>query len=61
MKKIWCFICSKYSKFKNSKISFIFKKALPIICSKFGNEDEKIFKEEELIEIFKILGLIKSI
>ena len=28
---------------------------------KHKNEDEKIFQEEESIEILKILGLIKSI
>ena len=33
---------------------------LSIICSKFKNEDEKVFKEE-LIEILKILGLIENI
>ena len=30
-----------------------------IICSKCENEYEKIFKEEESMEILKILGLIK--
>ena len=34
---------------------------LSIICSKCGNEDEKIFKEEESIVILKILGLIINI
>ena len=34
---------------------------LSIICSECGNEDGKIFKEEEPIEILKILGLIKDI
>ena len=33
---------------------------LSIILSKCGNEDERIFKEEESIEILKILGLIKD-
>ena len=32
-----------------------------IICSKWENEDEKIFKEEESIEIKKlVLGLIEN-
>ena len=31
---------------------------LSLICSKCKNEDEKIFKEEDLIEILKILGLV---
>ena len=41
---------------KNPKISYIFKKALflSIIYNKSGNEDGKIFKEEESIEILKI-------
>ena len=34
---------------------------LSIICSKYKNEDEKIFKEEESIEILKILDLIENI
>ena len=32
-----------------------------MICSKCENEEEKIFKEEESIEILKVLGLIKDI
>ena len=53
----------KYRKFKNSKKSNIFKKTsvISIICSKFGNENKKIFKEEKPIEILKILGLIENI
>ena len=41
------------------KISNILEKTsvLSMICSKWKNEDEKIFKEEESIEI----GLIKNI
>ena len=34
---------------------------LSIICSKCENEDEKIFTEEESIEILKSLDLIKYI
>ena len=34
---------------------------LSIICSKSKNEDEKIFKEEESIEILKMLGLMENI
>ena len=34
---------------------------LSIVCSKCNNEDEKIFKEEESIEILKILFLIENI
>ena len=56
MKKIYCVICDKYRKFQNSKISYILEKTL-ILCiffSKFENEDEKILKEEESIEIVKM-------
>ena len=34
---------------------------LSIIGSKCANEDEKLFKEEESIQILKILGLFKNI
>ena len=34
---------------------------LSIICSKFKNEDEKVFKESESVEILKIPGLIENI
>ena len=34
---------------------------LSIIRSRCKNEDEKLFKEEEPTEIFKILGLIENI
>ena len=56
-------VLGKYRKFKNSKISPILEKTLAfsIICSKFQNEDENIFKEEQSIEIFNIFGLIKDI
>ena len=62
MKKSHYIICSKYGKFKNTKISYIFEKTLilSIICNKCGNKDEKSFKEEESIKILKILGLIKN-
>ena len=55
MKKIYCVICGKYRKFEKPKISYIFKKTLvlSIICSRCKNEDEKIYKEEESIEILK--------
>ena len=55
MKKIYCVICSKYRKFEKPKISYLFEKALvpSVICSKCENE---LFKNEESIEISKILG-----
>ena len=44
-------------------MSYLLEKTivLSIICSKCKNEDEKIFKEEESIEILKILGLRNNI
>ena len=44
-------------------MSYIFKKALslPIFHSKCSHDYEKIFKEEDSIEILKILGLINNI
>ena len=35
--------------------------SLSIICSKYKIEDEKMFNEEESVEILKILGLIHNI
>ena len=63
MKKFYCVICGKYRKLEKPKISYLLEKTLvlSIICSKCENEDEKIFKEEESIEILKILGLINNI
>ena len=64
MKKLYCFICGKYRKFQNPKISYIFEKGL-IFCnisSKCKNEGEKIFtEEEESTETLKILGFIENI
>ena len=62
MKKLYCVICNKYRKFEKLKIYLLEKTlVLSIICSKCKNEDEKIFKEEESIEILKISGLINNI
>ena len=63
MKQLHCVICGKYRKFEKPKISYLLEKilVLSIICSKCKNEDEKIFKEEESIEILKTLGLIENI
>ena len=62
-KKVYCVTFGKYIKFKNPKILYIFEKSLviSIICSKCGNEDEKIVKDEESTEVLEILGLIKNI
>ena len=51
---MYCNVSNKYRKFKKSK-------SLSIAYSKCGHEYEKIFKEEESIEILKILGLITNI
>ena len=52
MKRLYCFICSKYRKFEKPKISYLSGKALvlSIICSKCKNEDGKLFKEQESTE-----------
>ena len=42
MMKIYCNVCNEYRKFKNVKISYIFKKIdLSIIYSKCGHEYKK--------------------
>ena len=53
----------KYGKFEKPKISYLLEKTLvlSIICSKYKNEDEKLFKEEKSNEILKIIGLIENI
>ena len=63
MEELYCVICGKYRKFEKPKISYLLEKTLvlSIICSKCKNEDEKIFKEEESIDILKVLGLIENI
>ena len=50
-------------KFEKPKISYLLEKTLvlSIICSKYNNEDAKLFKGEESIEILKILSLIENI
>ena len=63
MKKLSCVICGKYRKFEKTKISYLLEKTLvlSIICNKCKNEDENLFREEEPIEILKIVGLIENI
>ena len=63
MKKLYCVICGKYRQFEKPKIPYLLEKTLvlSIICSKCKNEDEKSFKEEQSIEILKIVGLIENI
>ena len=57
MRKIYCIKCKK------SKISYICYKTLLLssISNKCGSEEEKIYKKEESIKIFKLLGLINNI
>ena len=62
VKKIYCIICGKYVKFKNTKITYIFEKALVLstTCSKSDNKDEKHLKKKAFeksisIEILKFL------
>ena len=57
MTKLYCDICGKYRKFEKPKRSYL----LAIICIKSKNEDKKLFKEEESIEILKILASIENI
>ena len=58
-----CVIWEKHRKFEKPKIWYVLEKTLvlSIICSKCKNEDEKLFKEEQSIEILKILGSIENI
>ena len=58
MKKFYCGICGEYRKFEKPILYIFEKTVLSIISSKCKNEDEKIYKEEESIEILRILGLI---
>ena len=47
----------KYYTFLKKKKALV----LSIVCSKCGNKDKKIFKEEELNEISKILDSVINI
>ena len=60
MRKIYCTKGKRYKEFKNPKILFICDKTLlhTSICNRCGSEDKTIFKEEESIEVLKILSLI---
>ena len=61
MKNLSCIIYGKCRKFEKPKISYFLEKkvVLSIVCIKCKNEEEKIFKEEESIEILKILHSTK--
>ena len=55
--------CKMYKEFKNPRMPCNFYKTLLLfsICNWCGSENEKVFKEEESIEILKIVGLIINI
>ena len=57
MKKLYWVIWGKYRKFEKPKVSYLLEKTLvlSIICGKCKNEDEKLFKVEESIEVLKYL------
>ena len=63
MIKMYCNVCNKYRKLKNSKYIIYFQKKLDlsIFYTDCSHEYKEIFKEEEPIEILKILGLITNI
>ena len=60
---MYCVICGTYRKFEKLKISYLLEKTFVVssICKKCKNEDEKLFKEKESIEILKVFGLIENI
>ena len=60
---IYCIKCNKYKKFKNPKISYIFKKALDFsnICFNCNSNDDKIYKQGTSTEILNVLGLNHNI
>ena len=59
MRKIYCVICAKYKTLEKPNIWYILEKS--IICRECKNEDEKIFQEEESVEILKFIGLIENV
>ena len=62
LKHICCTEYEKYTKLKKSRISYIPSKRLVFSasCTKCIGDNDKMFKEEELIEILKILDLIDN-
>ena len=59
--KTCCVKCNNFRKFVNLNISYIFNKTvvLSIICSKCGDNNDRICKVKESTEILKINDLIK--
>ena len=62
MENLYCVICNKYRKFEKPKILYLLEKTLvlSLIFNKCQNKDEKLFKEEESIEIMKIHNYLKN-
>ena len=62
MENLYCVICNKYRKFENPKILYLLEKTLvlSLIFNKCQNKNEKLFKEEESIEIMKIHNYFKN-
>ena len=60
-KILCCVICGRYRRFQ--KVSYLLEKVISlfITCSKYKNEGEKLFREQEPIEIIKFFGLIGNI
>ena len=55
---MYCNICNKYRKFKI--FNFLKNLSLSIVYIKCGHKFKKIFREEELIKILKVLSFIKN-
>ena len=61
MKKIYTALnVNKYRKFIDPKLCIFDKTLFFIICSKCGNNSDRMFKEEGSIEILNVLGLINN-
>ena len=62
MENLYCVICNKYRKFENPKVLYLLEKTLvlSLIFNKCQNKNEKLFKEEESIEIMKIHNYFKN-
>ena len=54
----YCNICGNYRKLKIPKLFSKNDYVFPIICNKCRYENEKIFKQDESVDIIKILSLI---
>ena len=63
IEKTYFINCKKYKEFKKPKILYTCYKTLLLssICNKCGSEDEKLYKEEESVEILKTIGLIENV